>query len=64
MDIEISFTLHLDDNQMKDWALEYGLNLSEVASDATNHLGALVLENIKTMMHVEQFTTVKNYHVK
>lgn len=63
MDIKISFTLSMNDDNLKDWALEYGLDMSEVASDATNHLAGLVQEAVKGVSHVEEFATVKHFRV-
>lgn len=64
MKIKISFELEMSDKNLHAWANEYGMDMSEVASDATHHLGELVRENVKAMMHVEEFTTLRNYQVK
>jgi hypothetical protein len=64
MDIKISFTLSMNDDNLKDWALEYGLDMSEVSSDATNHLGELVREHVKAIQHVEEFASLKNFRVQ
>lgn len=64
MKIKISFELEMTPKQLRDWANEYGLDMSEVASDATGHLGELVQATIKGMSHVQDFTTVRNYQVK
>lgn len=64
MKIKISFELEMSDANLRAWANEYGLDMSEVASDATHHLGELVREHIKAMYHVEEFATLRNYQVK
>lgn len=64
MNIKISFDLVMDEAQLHAWANEYGLDASEVASDATNHLGELVREHVKAIHHVEEFAALKNYHVR
>lgn len=64
MKIKVSFELDMSDANLHAWANEYGLDMSEVASDATHHLGELVRETVKGMMHVEEFATLKNYQVK
>lgn len=63
MKIKISFELEMSPENLKDWANEYGLGMVEASSDATNHLGALIFEQVKTMQHVEQFATVKHFRV-
>ncbi len=64
MKIKISFELEMSDANLHAWATEYGLDMSEVASDATHHLGELVEAEIKAMIHVAEFTTLRNYQVK
>ena len=64
MKIRISFELDMNDEQMHYWANEYGLDMAEVASDATGHLGELVQERVKALHHVEEFTSMRNYQVR
>lgn len=64
MKIKVSFELNMTDKDMKDWANEYGLDLAEVASDATHHLGELVREHVAQIQHVREFTTIQNYQVR
>lgn len=64
MKIKISFELEMSDTNLRAWANEYGLDLSEAASDATGRLGALVNAAVKGIMQVEDFATVRNYQVK
>lgn len=64
MKIHISFELEMTPENLKDWANEYGLDLSEAASDATGHLGELVNAAVKGIMQVEDFATLRNYHVR
>jgi len=64
MKIKISFELEMTDENLHAWANEYGLEMDEVASDATHHLGELVQDKVSRMMHVKEFTTVRNYQVK
>jgi len=64
MKIKISFELEMNDDNLKGWANEYGLDASEVASDATHHLGELVREHVKAIHHVEEFASLKNYQVR
>lgn len=62
--IRISFELEMTPENLKDWANEYGLDLSEASSDATGHLGDLVRAAVKGIMQVEDFATLRNYHVR
>lgn len=64
MRIKISFELEMSDANMRDWATEYGLDMSEVASDATHHLGELVQEIVTDVPLVKEFASVKNYEVR
>lgn len=64
MQIKMNVTLHMTDEQMRSWANEYGLDMSEVASDATEHLAGLVHEQIKQMSHVREFTSLTGFTVK
>lgn len=62
--IRISFELEMTPENLKDWANEYGLDLAEASSDATGHLGDLVRAAVKGIMQVEDFATLRNYHVR
>lgn len=62
--ITVSFDLEMSDKDLHAWANEYGLDMSEVANDARGHLGELILAQLKGMMHVEEFTSLRNYQVK
>jgi hypothetical protein len=62
--INISFELEMNDKQMSAWANEYGLDMEDVASDATGHLGSLIREHVKNLYHVEEFASLKNYQVR
>lgn len=64
MQVKMSVTLHLSDEQMHAWANEYGLDMEEVATDATEHLGALVHEAIKQVPHVGEFASLTGFTVK
>jgi hypothetical protein len=64
MKIKVSFELEMSPDNLRDWANEYGLDMSEVANDATHHLGELIRETVKGMSHVEEFTFMKNYRVQ
>jgi hypothetical protein len=64
MEIKISFTLNMNDEQMHAWANEYGLDMGEVSSDATGHIGEIVQATVKSIPHVQDFTRVTGFTVK
>lgn len=64
MQIKMSVTLHMSDEQMRSWADEYGLDMNEVAADAREMIAGLVHEQIKQMMHVREFTSLTGFTVK
>ncbi len=53
MKIQLTVTLELNEDQKRAWANKYGLGMDEVASDATQYLGALVREHIEQMPHLQ-----------
>lgn len=64
MKIKVSFELNMTDKDIKAWANEYGLDLAEVSSDATRHLGELVREHVAQIHHVQEFATIQNYQAR
>lgn len=64
MQIKMTITLHMNEQQLRDWANEYGLSKDEAPTDATEHLGGLVHAAIKQVQQVEEFTTVTGFTVK
>jgi hypothetical protein len=64
MEIKISLTLSMNDEQMHAWANEYGLDMDEVSSDATGHISEIVHATIKNIPHVQDFTRVTGFMVK
>lgn len=64
MKIQISMTLNMNDEQMRSWANEYGLDTEEVPQDARNMIGDIVKEAIERTYHVPEFTTITRYTVK
>lgn len=64
MNITISFNLKMSDADLHAWANEYGLDMSEVASDATEHLGSLVREHVAQIMQVREFAVIQEFQVR
>lgn len=64
MQITMTLTLNMSDDQRKAWANEYGLDLSEVNEDATNHLSEIVVEQVKHLPHVRDFTSITGFMVE
>ena len=64
MKIRMTITLDMDDTQMHSWAHEYGLDMDEVASDASEHIGDMVREHVENISQVRDFATITRFAVK